>query len=292
MRKWLLKSRFRGDCFMLKFLFFSSVFALSPAYGALLPAQVVLEKTVEHSGASSTIIEQMVSFHDGDQVYQVREIWTISSPKLMKLQFQSVSGGWSGQVLYNNGQRMQALDGKRSSRPAGPDVYEGLFSTRSADQLVEMLGKWGISFPLKNPPVAKEGNKLVITSPSGMRLSRSQGVVTYAFGEKSKAEATSLNPQLWIEQDQWVIRKLRLASRAQVRADDYQEWSKGFFYPQVKRLNWNKFEAVTSVTKASSRNNLPAGYFAANRLETSTHIDLPDASPLRLQVEEFYSRFR
>lgn len=273
-------------------LFFCTLIVPPMTMAWLMPAKMVLEKTVDHAGSSVTVIEQMVSFHEGDQTYQVRETWSISSPKLMKLTLQSVSGAWNSQILYNNNNRMQVIEGRRVSKSVSPDLFEGIFSTRSVDQLAELLSHWGIQVNLRDVAAIKDSSRNVQPSPTGLRLSRTQGIVAYAFGEVSRPEAQTLNPQLWIEQDQWVIRKLRLPSQVQIRAENYQEWSKNFKYPQTKKVNWNHHEAVIAVTKASSKNTMPVGYFAASKLESSTSIDLPEGSPLRTQVEEFYSRMR
>ena len=72
-----------------------------------------------------------------------------------------------------------------------------------------------------------------------VRLARSGGTINYAFGSIATGEAAHTHPRgLWIEQDQFVLRKIRFHSGAELSAERYSNYSRGLDYPRKRTLQW------------------------------------------------------
>ena len=109
------------------------------------------------------------------------------------------------------------------------------------------------------------------------------------FGEPSPIEGKA-NPEAWIEQDSFVLRRLRFPSEAEIAADRISAYPNGLKFPRERTVTWDNNSVtirVVSVKAASSvqlDKSLEPNAFSANPRPAR----LPDVA----QVREFYSRFR
>lgn len=124
--------------------------------------------------------------------------------------------------------------------------------------------------------------------PSFIRLSRAGGSVSWAIG---MLPLNDDSPTLWLEQDQFVLRKYKSANQVLLRADEYVKFEDGLWFPRSRTYEFGGFKI--EVKTLSVKN---AGKITANdkRLKSSglspskDNLRLPDLTGLR----EFYLRFR
>ncbi len=276
-----------------KGLFYSTIVLAFPALAYIPPARMILGRWAENQAQGPIEIAFEVVINAPTQSFQVREVWQIESTNTMKVSItgqQELKDQFKFDLLYRDGQKMwNSSEGAKSSRiPA--DFFERWFVGRSVDQLAQlMIQNRLVPDTFLNFRNHQQKAKTFTYVPADfVSLTRSGGVVTYFFGRKALGER-SLPPGLWIEQDAFRIRKLRLPSQSEIVAEQYQEFGKGFLYPRVRSLKWaNGTASIRVLSAAEKKVNLPgsAGGF-------TPFSQWPGEESSAGQVlKEFYSRFR
>ncbi|MBL7544729.1 MAG: hypothetical protein JNL11_13010 [Bdellovibrionaceae bacterium] len=256
------------------------------AFAYIPPLRMILERTSENAGAGVYAIETEVLLTDGANESSVKESWLVENERTLRL---TVTGlkelkGLKLTYLYENGLKWALKAQKRESQPIPEDFVERWHHIRNADALSNFL----IASHLI-PEFKKEKQSRTVFEESLLRLSRSQGVVNYAIGETSK---TALTPKIWIEQDFFVIRKIRLPSQAELEFDNYKSYSKGLYYPKQKSIRWNQNKvSINTLSVVPKSGNLNAQFNPKN-LEIQNQSEILYGHPLKTLLEEFYTRFR
>jgi len=269
---------------------------LSPVFAYIPPTRMILQRTAENSGSGIYAIEQEVQFNNVHDSLFLRETWLVENDRTMRV---TVSGTKDLkdqiklQFIYAGGQRWsQNLN--RESRRISEEFIERYFNFRSTEHLAANLMQNKILPPnaFAKKPLPKNLDTLKYEPDEFVRLSRTGGVANYAFGVPTPAEGTP-NPGLWIEQDQFLIRKLRLPSQVEVTADNYTQYARGLNYPKVRTVRWGQNTVTIRLIGINAR---PAAanvsQFQPSSLDTSTKLDGLLNQPAREAVIEFYSRFR
>ena len=242
------------------------------SYGFILPLDIVLSKTVALSGNQIFSVEQDVIFNEAGEDFIVRETWLIEGYKNLKLT--AVGQGSLKDLLkltfvYNSKHKTSLIGKTKTSETVSSDFFERYLSVRSADSFKKHLNDLSIS-PL-------------------VRLSRVAGAVAFAIGEPSSA--TQLKPQLWIDQETFQIRKMRLPSTAEVSLDDYQIF-KQTNYPMSKKINWSGHSILIKVRQVSTKTGASLASFYPQNLDQPSEINLSTKGDIGLFIQEFYKRFR
>jgi hypothetical protein len=267
----------------LLFSFLSLAFIPKPA--------TILQKTVENDGSGVYAIEQEVQFPVGGQepVY-LRETWTVENDNRMRL---VVTGTrelkdkihWA--FVYDNGIQSQNVNGLHH-KELNEDFIEKYFHYRRSERFQNALVQMHIvpaSLFVKKPyKLSKEPD--VISDPH-VRLVRTGGVLAYAFGLPSDVGAPLL-PAFFIEQDQFVLRKFRLPSGAEVTADHFSTFARGLNFPRARTVRWGDKQVSIQTIHVQSK---PEKNFSL-AVEPSTSMDVPELGAAKSLVEEFYKRFR
>lgn len=269
---------------------------LSPVFAYIPPTRMILQRTAENSGSGIYAIEQEVQFNNVHDSLFLRETWLVENDRTMRV---TVSGTKDLkdqiklQFIYAGGQRWsQNLN--RESRRISEEFIERYFNFRSTEHLAANLMQNKIlpANAFAKKPLPKNLDTLKYEPDEFVRLSRTGGVANYAFGTPSPAEGTP-TPGLWIEQDQFLIRKLRLPSQVEVTADNYIQYARGLNYPKVRTVRWGQNTVTIRLIGINAR---PAAantnQFQPSSLDTSTKLDGLLNQPAREAVIEFYSRFR
>lgn len=266
---------------LISIIFFSGfVFAYIP------PMRMILERTSENAGSGIYAIETEVTFTDGANEASVKESWLVENERTLRL---TVTGlkelkGLKLTYLYENGLKWAYKALKKESQPIPIEFVERWHHIRNADALSSFL----VASQLI-PEFKKEKQSRAIYEESVLRLSRSQGVVNYAIGEFKK---DLLTPKIWIEQDFFVVRKIRLPTQVELEFDNYKSYSKGLNYPKQKTIRWglNKV-SINTLSVVPKTGNL-AAQFDPKSLDTNNQSDVLYNHPLKTLLEEFYTRFR
>jgi hypothetical protein len=243
---------------------------VSVAY--ILPIETILNKTAAQAGNGIISLEQDVIFIDANKEYVIREKWLIEGDKNLKLT--AVGTGelkdlFKVNYLYNNKNKTQIVGKNKTVTESSREFFEKFLVVKSSDSYRAYLKDLNIS--------------------SKVRLSRAGGSICFAIGDASTEKA--LSPQFWIDQDFFVLKKIRFPSEARIEFSDYKEYG-DLYYPMLKQVDWANITVKIIVTKISTKTGESIKSFYPERLELPSEISLNAKGALGLSIEEFYKRFR
>lgn len=272
--------------FLFSFLIVTSAFAYIPEY------KTILSRTAENHGRGVYQIEQDVVFRSGVDTYVAKETWWIKDENNMRLQVEGrgpLKGLLQMQVIYEGNQKhVVDANGNVKTFRLAEDWSEPIFSFRNSKNMRNKL----VSQRVLPADSLRDANRIsgkpeTFTPPSYLRLGRSGGAVNYAIGAPTPANDPSAKPGVWIEQDQFVVRKIRFPSQLTVTADQYQRYDGGLLFPKARNYTWGAQSAQAQVLDVRS---FKAGsdLFAPAKLNATFTQKIPDQEPIR----EFYLRYR
>lgn len=274
-------------------IFFTPLFAT--AY--ILPTRTILQKTVENAGSGIYAIEQEVQFSNGEEILAVKETWLIDSDRTMRL---TVTGGkdlhnsFKLQFLYNGGQRWSMTNNNRKSETVPVDFLERFLNFRSSENFANVLTQFKIipASAYQKKTVSKVNGEYKHDPESWVRFSRTGGAVNYAFGTPTPVDQEVSQPGIWIEQDQFVVRKIRLPTQGEMSANDYNQFAKGLSYPRSRIIRWGNNIVTIRLISASARPQTAVSLFQPSSLDSNLKWDGIRDLPAKDVITEFYSRFR
>ena len=282
-----------------KFLATAAIITACPfvAFAYIMPTRTILQKTSENAGASNYVIEQEVQFSNGDDTIQLKEVWLVENDHTMKLTVtgtKELQNTFKLQFIYNGGLRYRLLGDSTKNEKISEEFLEKYFNFRSPEVLANALTHNQIipQGAFNKKAAAKTSKGLIYEPESWVRLSRTGGVPNYALGTSTPEDQSEGNPGIWIEQDQFVIRKLRLKSHVEMTADNYKQFAKGLSYPRNQTVRWGNNTVNILLTSLSSRPKMAANIFQPNSLDVGLKIEGLDHIPAKEAILEFYSRFR
>jgi len=268
----------------IKRLILALIFGPSSSFAFVVKTSTALSKWSENSGSGLYFIEQEVQFSqetstsptgrdNGMHDLILKEQWLVMDESHMKL---TVTGpGLRWVYVYENGSRYQQINGNKKAKPFSDQFVERYFHFRKPDHLQKTLAAAGVAID----PQPK--------------LSRTGGVVALAIGSAADG-ATEDRPTLFLEQDQFVLRKFRFASGAEIVAEKYTVYPRGLQYPKIRTVRWTQKMGSEKQEKVVGLQTLhvQAKFEKKPQLNLeSSQGGLPEGS-MRSLVEEFYSRFR
>jgi hypothetical protein len=270
----------------LLFFIFTLLFNLT-SYAYIPRTLMVLQKTVENNGSGSYQIEQEVQFQTLQEPLILKETWIIENESQMRLVVtgtKEFKDSIKMTFIYNGNNKSFMQNGTRYNQKVSDDFFERYFHFRRTESFANQL----ISLKMINSSVfnKKTQKPTEYQAEPFIRLSRTGGVVNYALGQPTPAEAASLNPGVWIEQDQFIIRKLRLPSEAEISAERHSSFARGLTFPRKRTLRWGGNLVTLQTLNVLGKPTLTNFNLENNRL------DPLETSPVKQTVEEFYKRFR
>lgn len=258
----------------------------------IIPAKIILQKTIENNGTGVYSIEQEVVFSVNGESFPIKETWLIENDRTMRLTAKGFQDQLNIQFIYN-GNTKYFLANQKMQMAFPEEQLERLFHFRSYDSFLQYLNQKKIisQASLNSNNTELKGKNTDYISENFVRLSRSTGVVNYAIGNRPEA-IEQKNPGIWIEQDQFVIRKFRWPSGAEVMAQNYTEYGRRFHFPKERILTWGDKQVTIKVINVSVRSGSYAQMFQVGSLDLKTNIDAIKDRPGFEMIKEFYSRFR
>lgn len=270
------------------FSIFTILFISSIASAFIPKSTLILEKTADNHGSGVYLVEQEVQFPSGQDVFSLKETWWVDGENNLRVWvtgLRELKDQISFGFTYVNGQRS---NGTQTTR-LNDDFVERYFHARKTDSLAGWLIQMKI---LPGNALVKKSlrsSKEVEYQPeSYVRLSRVGGGIAYLLGTPSSS-ASQQNPGVWIEQDQFVIRKLRLPSQVEVTADKYGQYSRGLWFPKARQIKWNDKTVSIQVLTVSAKGK---DIFQTYPQKMTSKTDGLQNLPAKSLVEEFYQRFR
>lgn len=289
-----------------KILFALALFSpLSSAWASIPQSQTIAARVARGHGKNAYIIEQDIQFRTNAEPLVLRERWLIENGDRMRVTVTpSQTGGAKGaepvrfEALYLDGRRtftdLAASGAKAGIRSAAfsPEFIESAFHARTGKGFLTSLVRAHVipqSLLSEKAPKITKLEQIKHIPETGVRLGRDAGVVTWIFGEPSPAEGP-LNPQAWIEQDSFILKRLRFPTEAEVAADRVSTFPNGLKFPRERTVTWGENSVTIRVVAvhAASSSSLEKSFDPKNFALSVKPAHLPDLA----QVRDFYSRFR
>lgn len=274
--------------FVLLFLFLIS----SISYGYIPPVRNILEKVSDNAGNGIYSLEQEVQINTGLDPLFLKETWVVENERTFRLTVTGVKELKDSvhlQFIYIGGQKWQLKDGKKEASKIPDEFIERFFHARNHDNLIAYLQNQKIlPSPLGQRKFTGKDGKY--ESEPYLRLARTDGVINYALGTPTPTDQSNLNPGLWVEQDQFVIRKIRFPSQAEIIAENYAAFTRGLNFPKLRTVQWGSNSVHLRVLSVSTK--AAADSFQTSSLESPRVIKNISNPAVQSLIEEFYSRFR
>lgn len=264
---------------------------ISLAASAYIPEySTITSRAADQHGRGAYQVEQEVTFKKDSESYTVKETWQVQNENEMRLTLEGrgpLRGLVSGSIVYSAANKAFSDGGPVRSQRLGEDWLEPLFHFRSSKWLRNRLVALRVapSESLQDrPPLNYEGEPKY-EAPSFIRLSRSGGSVNWAIGVPP---SVGIAPTIWIEQDQFVVRKFRGANQVILKADDYAKYDDHMWYPKTRTYNYGPFVVTMQTLSVKPISRGGDRYKTSSLNPAKDAVKLPDAEGLK----EFYSRFR
>jgi hypothetical protein len=264
-------------------------FAYVPEYST-----IATHAALQH-GRGAYEIEQDVVLHKDAETYSIKETWLVLNENEMRVYLNGygpLKGLVSGSLIYKGGLKESTEDGQRvHTQRLGDDWLEPLFVFRSSKYFRNRMVALHVlpAESLKDrPQLSSKDPTPKYQAPSFIRLSRTGGVVNWAIGV---SPLVGKGPTVWLEQDQFVLRKLRGADDVVLTAEDYAKYDDGFWFPRQRTYAFGQYSVQVQTLKVKHLGRISTNdkRFQAKDLKDKRQIlKLPEADGLR----EFYSRFR
>lgn len=268
---------------------------LTAAFAYIPPTRMILERTSESAGSGIYAIEQEVQFTSAQDSFFVKENWLVENDHSMRLTVtgtKDLKDHFKMQYVYAGGLRWNLGAGRESKR-MNEDFIEKYFHFRTTEHLATALMQLKIlpANALAKKAMPKTVDLIKYEPEDYVRLSRTGGTTNYAYGTPSPADS-NLNPGIWIEQDQFLIRKLRLPSQVEVTAENYTLFARGLNLPKIRTVRWGQNSVTIRLIGVTSRPSVTPAQFQPSSLDSPLKLEALNSQPAKDVVLDFYSRFR
>lgn len=247
-------------------LFSSALFAYIP------PLDFILDKATATTGRQIISFDQDVFFKVGNEDAQISESWLVEGDRNLKVAANG-KGFYKENVrfnaLYNSKNRTMVQGKNKISTVLTSDFFEKYLFVRSSDSFKNYLRDLGIS--------------------SDVRLARADGRVTYAIGVPSNEK---LSPQIWIDQDEFIVRKIRLPSEAEITLSDFTAVGDDLYIAKTQKIKWAGVTVTVKVKNISTKPNATLNSFYPQNFDANTELSFVNRTTLTQVIEDFYKRFR
>lgn len=281
------------------FIILTILFITNFSYAYIPHFWMILSRTAENHGHGMYLLEQDVSIYgENDETLTVHEQWLVLNGERMRLKAsgkKNLKDKFDLTFIYDNPRKSYLNEkGQKKALRIHQNWVEPYFHFRFSKKIKPNLHAMGIipASELKEQAKLEKLEDLTHDRENFSRLSRTNGVITYAFGEKSTAE--NLKPGLWIEQDTFLVRKLRMPNNVNIEANNYKRYANNFWFPEERIITWGNRRAVIHTTSVKSVRKTTANRNRLNTISLNSQKEpqLILKMPENLLLKEFYSRFR
>lgn len=269
----------------------ASAWAYIPEYS------MIASRTADNHGKGTYLIEQDVTIKKEAEAFTVRETWLVNGENSMRVSLEGrgpLKGLVSGTILFEGNSKAYYDGSSVRTQKLGEEWLEPLFHFRNSkyfrSRLVSLKVAPQESLKDRNPlPSDVDPKEVKYEAPNFLRLSRVGGTVTWAIGLNPAGGGES--PTLWLEQDQFHVRKYKSLNQTVLRADDYAKYEDTFFFPRSRTYQFSGFTVTVTTVKVQTAPK-PVGkdtrFQNATLAANKETLKLPDVDGLR----DFFLRFR
>lgn len=280
-----MKITFVKIIFLFLFLITNSLFAFIPS------SDFIASKITKNSGTGIYQLKQELVFTSQSRPVTITETWWIQSDDVMFLK--SESALFNFYILYKNGKKYFFNEQKSLvTASQGSDFYMPLYFKRNPQELRESLIRRKLA-PVqtfkKRPQIKipKDAQTVAQTQEPYLKLDRIKNTSVILLGFAAQDNESG---GLWIDQDRFLIKKIRFNSKTELQVESFSELSRGLIFPKNYSVLWDEQTAQVELTSGISLTQ-PTQFF--NEAEVSKLSDQYRAVPNDFSsVIDFYKRFR
>lgn len=255
--------------------------------------KTIAQKIAKNNGTQSYLIEKELSLFSKENKTSFSEKWWIKSGDAIRVDSSGKNPDgtpWMFSIVYKNNLRTTTTPGgNEKSIEQSPYFFEPLFHYKNQNSIIQKLIslRMAPSWANKIPPVrvAGKSQETEFTNEAFVKLSRKLGLITYEIG--SSVEKESASPQLWVEQDSFLIKKGQLDRNIYFQNDSHREYSGGLNYPLNQTINWGDLSVQSNTVNVKTLTEVEVSKKINENLGGSS-AKLPTEN----SVKDFYSRFR
>ncbi len=254
------------------FLFANLIFAPN-SWSYVLPLPFLLKKAVSTTGKSTLQIEQEVTFNQNGESFKTHELWFIEGDKNQKITAQSLDATKTlvYNALYNSKFKTTLTNKNKSAELVSSEYFQKLLFIRSVPSFLEHLKLHQIT--------------------TNTRLSKADGLIAIAIGDPSKSDQTP-SAQIWIDPEQFLIRKIKFSTGSQIRFSNYFSPMKDVYIAKTQLIEWAGNKAVVQIKNVTAKPTTTIQSFYPQNFESMTEMNLNPTQKISILVEDFYKRFR
>jgi hypothetical protein len=255
---------------------------------ALPPLHGILQRIVENNGGTSGfVIEQEVSLVTDSGSFPFKETWWIESEDKMSVQIRAP--GFVQSSVFQNRQKL-SIPSKTSAIKTSDwsDPVEQIFHFRKVEKLGSELVRQGILTPQSLQKKSLSSLRdLTYRNEARLRLSRWGGQLVFALGSPATEKS---EPGLWVDQENFAIRRFRNLRGTEVLADDYSLFAGGIYLPKKRIYRWDQGSAQIQIIKVESRPIARLKNAFSDKENSSDLSQIPET--YRDAFQNFLQRFR
>lgn len=272
------------------------MFAGTLAEAYIPSSKMILEKWADNNTTGPVYFEQEVLLHGPDSTASLKEIWYVESENSLVLMVQGqreLKDKIAFKIQYSNKRKQSDAPFLANSESWTSNFYEPLFFVKAGARLVPyIIGAGIVGQELQNSShfekqVEKQKETFVYKPEPFLRLGRTGGVVAYIFSGTIAMEDKV--PGLWVEQDQFLLRKIRNSKKIEMSIDKWGSYTKGWKLPKERSYTWaDKSAQIRMLEVRAPQPQLKAQLLKTNA-QMTTDFELAKERPL---IEDFYKMLR
>lgn len=237
------------------------------------PIDFILTQASSTTGRQIISIDQEVTFKIGDEEAVVVENWLIEGDKNLKVTATG-KGLFKGNInlhfLYNQKNKTFVTGKNKNTTSLPSDFFEKYLFIRSTDSFKKYLSELQIA-------------------AETVRLSRADGKVSFAFGAVTENPPS---PQIWIDQEDFSVRKIRLPTQSVITLSDVQQITPGLLIAKQQVIEWGGAKATVKIKNISLKTAANLSTFFPQNLDLPSEINFSNQTPITQVIDNFYKRFR
>lgn len=266
--------------------FLSLLFASLFTHAYLLEYSTIMSRTSDNHGNGGYQVQQTIQWNIDGAPAEVLETWTVINESKMHLRVEGLGrlrNQVQGEIVYDTQKKtFKSADGQITSSKLPATFSPHFYHYRSSRWMRERMVSLKMAPPqsLQNRPPLSATDKQNYVPQDFISLQRIGGTITYGIGDKT-------NPSLFIEQDQFVITRVRFSPEITVTSGEYASYPGSFHYPKSLDYKWNNRTATAKVRKVTYLGRSPKNE-SVQFSNAAPPLTIPDENVIR----DFYSMFR
>jgi hypothetical protein len=289
MRKFILTPRFLKleTTLLISLTFFTQVlFAYIPS------SKMILSKLTENNTTGPIYYEQEVVISGSGISAELKEKWFVENDSVMAVLVQGekeLKDKIQFIIQYNGKRRSGSLNLIKANENINADFFEPIFFIKTQQKMNSFIVNAGIVGQEIQDSTNFQRQKEVFTHTpeSFVRLGRTAGTIAYVISGQTGIEPGL--PGLWVEQDQFLLRKIRNSKKTEMRVEKWGNYSRGWKLPKERAFAWDdKIASVKMLDVKVPQGNIKSTITKAQEARTPEF----ENSKEKFLIQEFYSRFR